>query len=345
MIDRRGLLNTVGAGLLAAGMPSTGTRAASPESDPDRFAAVAGGRIHFQQWGDGETVVLLHKLGGWVQEWRRMAPALAERYQVVAIDLTGHGESDMHGPPPFIASQETLAAHTMSALDTLGVPRPYRFIGSSLGGCVAMVCAALWPDRVSTVVSVGSALGGAATHAELREAEARAVADGQFDAAGNPQPRPLDYAERVFGVTDRSIAEEQNDSRARAGQWIGPAQRGVGRYDYPAVLPRIGVPVLLAAGERGGYRNYIEPAAALLPDATEAIVAGSGAFPHEEAPEATLDLVNEFFESERGCLTGAVDHRAAIAISSIDRQTIAGLRESPLSPELPRPAPQAVDSG
>ena len=296
MIDRRELLNTFGMGLTAL---MAGRTLAADDAAPgtsEGLVNVLGGQLHYQTAGAGDTLVLLHKLGGRVQEWRRVMPALAQRYRVIAFDLVGHGQSTMHGPPPYIATQEAVAAQLMAALDELGAPPPYRFVGSSLGGCVAVVCAALWPEQVAAVVSVGSALGGATNRDTMREMAARGIADGQFDSQDNPLPRPFEYAQRAFGLQDRAIAREQNESRAEAGRWISPASRGVGRFDYLAVLPRVSAPVLLAWGERGNYGAFVDEALTRLPKARKAMVSDSGAFPHEEAPEATAELVLSFLD-------------------------------------------------
>jgi pimeloyl-ACP methyl ester carboxylesterase len=257
---------------------------------------VLGGPIHYSTMGSGEPLVLLHKLGGRIQEWRRIIPTLASQYRVIAFDLTGHGQSKPQDLVPFIVTQEAMAAQVMAALDALDIAPPYRFVGSSLGGCAAIVCAALWPDQVAGVVSLGSALGGAVTREQAREAAAEAIAMGQFDAQENPLPRPMSYARSAFGLQDEDIAREQNESRAQAGRWIAATSRGVGRFDYLARLPGVKTPVLLAWGERGGYGRFVDDAAARLPRVQKVGIKDSGSFPHEEAPDATAQLIVSFYD-------------------------------------------------
>jgi 3-oxoadipate enol-lactonase len=313
MIDRRVILTALGSGMttlaagrLAAASGNPMSESSAPETGSTTAGAVdvLGGRLSYLSAGQGDTLVLLHKLGGRRQEWRRVLPALAGDYRVIALDLAGHGESDMHGPPPFIVTQEALAAQVMGALDSLELPPPYRFVGSSSGGCIAIVCAALWPERVAGVVSLGSALAGGSSRVQLRETAAQAIANGQFDADENPLPRPLSYATSVFGIQDAAIAREQNESRAQAGRWIAPVSRGVGRLNFLALLPRVAAPVLLAWGERGtdrhqalaggNYGRFVEPALARLARGEKHLIGASGAFPHEEAPAATAAAVLSF---------------------------------------------------
>ena len=57
------------------------------------MAFVNGQQIHYVRAGEGPAVVLLH---GWPQTWymwRKVIPALAERYTVLAPDLRGFGQS------------------------------------------------------------------------------------------------------------------------------------------------------------------------------------------------------------------------------------------------------------
>jgi len=307
MINRRNLLKIAGTTLpviLTSGASANTTAgfvgAMSRESKTtEGYVPVLGGRLKYLMVGEGETLVLLHKLGGRIQEWRRMLPALAAHYRVIVLDLAGHGQSEMQGEPPFVVSQEAMAAQVMDALDALEARLPYRFVGSSLGGCTALVCAALWPERVAGVVSLGTALGGSVSRDELEAAAAKGIADGQFDADENPLPRPLEYGRRVFGLEDDRIAEEQNESRAQAGRWIAPTSRGVGRIDYLALLPQVTAPVLLAWGKRGSYGRYIEAALPLLAHGQAKEIQNSGSFPHEEVADITSQLVIAFFEDTR----------------------------------------------
>ena len=261
---------------------------------------VAGGKIYYVSGGEGhQTAVLLHKLGGWTAEWRWVMPILATRMRVIAMDLPGHGGSTAGGEPPFIVTQEEVSAAVMAALDTLDLQKA-DMIGSSAGGCVSIVCAALWPERVSTVVSLGSALAGSVigtssvTRQSMRVGAAQAIANGYFDENENPLPRDPSYMERVFGMSNPAHMEEQTLSRKVAGRWIQPASRGVALYDYPAMLPRIEAPVLLAYGDSGNYGRFTDAAAAQLKNSRIEAIQGASAFPHQDKPEETATLIMDF---------------------------------------------------
>ena len=62
-----------------------------------RKVTVAGSAIHYLAWGDDESkpgLVLVHGNGAHAHWWSFLAPFFLEDYRVVAIDLSGAGDSD-----------------------------------------------------------------------------------------------------------------------------------------------------------------------------------------------------------------------------------------------------------
>lgn len=260
------------------------------------FMPVTGGKLHYVEAGTGDqTIILLHKLGGWTSEWRWVMQILATRMRTIAVDLTGHGATEMHGEPPFIVTQEEMAAQLMSLLDSLGIEQT-AMAGSSMGGCVATLCAAFWPDRVTKLITVGSAIAGSADRSGLQAAAQQAIDDGLFDEQENPLPRDPSFMERVFGMQSPAHMEEMTLSRKAAGRWIQPSARGVGVFDYLAVLPRITAPMLMMYGDRGGYGGFVDEALARVNDGRSEAVVDASAFPHQDKPEETATSIMAFLD-------------------------------------------------
>jgi pimeloyl-ACP methyl ester carboxylesterase len=104
-------------------------------------------------------MVLLHGLGSARAAWEPVVPALAETFDVVAVDLPGFGDSPPL-PPGVEPTPAALAAAVAGLLAELALPRPH-LAGNSLGGWVALELAArrpvasvallspagLWPGR------------------------------------------------------------------------------------------------------------------------------------------------------------------------------------------------------
>jgi pimeloyl-ACP methyl ester carboxylesterase len=106
--------------------------------------------LHYQQFGEGPDVVLLHALTSNLAVWlgTPLVFALAEHYRVTLYDLRGHGQSEV---TPSGYTSADLAADLHGLLQTLGLERA-ALVGHSYGGVIAMHTAALFPGRVSAVI-------------------------------------------------------------------------------------------------------------------------------------------------------------------------------------------------
>src|SRR6202008_2613086 len=111
-----------------------------------------GHRVIYRIAGDGPPVVLIHGMVNSSRHWERVAMPLAERYTVVAPDLTGHGDSAA------VRGDYSLGAHASSIRDlltTIGIERA-TIVGPSLGGGVAMQFFYQFPQRVERLALVSS---------------------------------------------------------------------------------------------------------------------------------------------------------------------------------------------
>ena len=300
VLDRRTLM--VGAGLAAAAPPAGATapagaqNAASPPPPwtSQAFVERACGRIHVVSVGEGEPVVLLHKLGGWVADWRAVAPLLDAKRRIIAVDLPGHGDSTMLGPPPYLQTVAESASTIMAALDAMGVER-FAVAGSSLGGCIGIMMAAFWPDAVTKLSLISVSLNAGVTMAELAKADAE-TQRGNFTADWAPLPRTLAQVAR-FGSIDARVNDEDNQSRAKAGVWVRPSERGVGRAGVARYLPRIQSPTLLIYGDRGLYTRYESVGRAGLKTVEVVHIPQCGSFTYQEKPAQTAHTLNAFLDA------------------------------------------------
>ena len=107
--------------------------------------------IGYSRSGQGEPMVLLHWLGSSRAAWDAIVPALAERFDVIAVDLPGFGVSAPL-PAGVEPSPAALAKAVAGLLDDLGIDRPH-LAGNSLGGWVATELAKIRPCRSLTLLS------------------------------------------------------------------------------------------------------------------------------------------------------------------------------------------------
>jgi pimeloyl-ACP methyl ester carboxylesterase len=108
-------------------------------------------QLAFTRTGVGAPLVLLHGIGLSRRSWEPVVPALAERFDVIAVDLPGFGGSESL-PADVEPVPSALAAAVAGLLDELGVTAPH-VAGNSLGGWVALELASARPAASLTLLS------------------------------------------------------------------------------------------------------------------------------------------------------------------------------------------------
>ncbi|MET0910848.1 MAG: alpha/beta fold hydrolase [Ilumatobacteraceae bacterium] len=111
------------------------------------------GTLHYHEVGDGPPLLLLHGSGPGVSGWanfRGNLPAFAEHFRTLVLDLPGFGKSySCEGSPLMAAPQAVLDFLDGVSLDSVPI------VGNSMGGNIASRIAALHPERVSRLVTIG----------------------------------------------------------------------------------------------------------------------------------------------------------------------------------------------
>jgi 3-oxoadipate enol-lactonase len=120
-----------------------------------RFANSQGVRIAYETHGSGEPVLLIMGFGAPRQAWMVQIPALAERFQVIALDNRNAGESEV---TPH-CTMELMAADAMAVLDAEGIGSAH-VVGLSMGGMIAQHVALNHPERVRSLSLCTTTCGG-----------------------------------------------------------------------------------------------------------------------------------------------------------------------------------------
>ncbi|MDP6977705.1 MAG: alpha/beta hydrolase [Myxococcota bacterium] len=111
--------------------------------------------LHLLRWSsEGVPALLIHGFGNEAHIWDDFAPAIAEAYQTLALDLRGHGDSDWDEQGRY--DYENHVADVEAVVSALGFER-LVIVGHSLGGRVAMRFAAAHPEKMAGLVIVDSA--------------------------------------------------------------------------------------------------------------------------------------------------------------------------------------------
>jgi pimeloyl-ACP methyl ester carboxylesterase len=118
----------------------------------DQWVDVDGIPIHYLEWGQTNQpgLVLVHGGAAHAHWWTYLAPMFAENWHVVALDLSGHGDSGRRDD----YSHEKWAHEVMAVADAAGFPGPPVMVGHSLGGMVTIQTAADYGNRLRGAVIV-----------------------------------------------------------------------------------------------------------------------------------------------------------------------------------------------
>lgn len=108
-----------------------------------------GARIHYEDDGAGEVVLLLHGHTLDRRMWEQQVEVLKDSFRVLVPDFRGYGLSS----DPVEGVQFTYADDIMELLDTLGIAKVHA-VGLSMGAYVAGDLLAIFPKRLSSCVMV-----------------------------------------------------------------------------------------------------------------------------------------------------------------------------------------------
>ncbi len=106
--------------------------------------------LYAKATGRGNPAIVIETaLGSLSAEWTSIQYELSNMTTVISYDRAGYGESAPGNSP---RTSDTIASELKEMLDNTGIPGPYIFIGSSLGGLYLQHFAKKYPDMVSGLV-------------------------------------------------------------------------------------------------------------------------------------------------------------------------------------------------
>jgi 3-oxoadipate enol-lactonase len=220
----------------------------------DEYVPAAWGRQCYRRSGSGPPLLMLHSLALSGRMWEPVLGAMAASHDVISVDFRGHGGSDWDGRQFAV---EDLAADLRALLDALAIERCH-VLGVSMGGSVAAVFAASFPDRTGRLVLADTTAwygpGTAAMWAERAETAARTTRERQVpfqtdrwfsEHFRRTHPATVSHVVGIFLRTAprahaaACLALGDLDARDRLGTIRAPALVVTGEEDY-ATPPAMG---------------------------------------------------------------------------------------------------------
>src|SRR5438270_3452987 len=213
-------MNSSGSGSLYLRHPVSRSRKGSVTMTTDwttqtrgtgQYAEVNGINLYYETHGSGRPLILLHGGLGSGEMFGPVLPLLAERHQVIAVDLQGHGRTADIDRPLDVG---LMAGDIAALVDHLGLATP-DVVGYSLGGGVALQTAAKYPDKVRRLVLVSANIRPDAIYSEMRAQQGQVNAAAAEFMKDTPMyqlyqrvaPRPEDFP-RLLDKIGESMAKD-----------------------------------------------------------------------------------------------------------------------------------------
>lgn len=250
---------------------------------------------HFQSYGQGPPLIILHGLFGSLENWHLISQKLAADFQVFAVDQRNHGRS----PHAADMSYQLMAEDLKEFVDNQQFG-PVNFLGHSMGGKTAMLFALTYPQSVEKLIVVDiapraypdhhSEILKALSSLDVTSLKSRAEMESQL-ASSIP-----DLAVRRFLL--------KNVKRDQAGNFYWQMNLSAIEANYARLSEQISSqrpfekPTLFIRGERSNYicDDDMTAIQKLFPRVQHREIAGAGHWVHAEAPEAFIRTVREFLK-------------------------------------------------
>ncbi|SNQ45302.1 Carboxylesterase (modular protein) [Frankia canadensis] len=248
-------------------------------------------RIYFEEAGSGIGLLCQHTAGTDGRQWRHLLEdeRVTSRFRVIAYDLPHHGKSL---PPSGVAwwAQEYrltrgyLMQIPIALANALGLDRP-AFIGSSVGGMLALDLARFHPDDFRAVVSCEGALYAVPDHAAPRPN------DGTLTVGSDPAQHAASMMSFMGATAPESYRHETRLHYAQGAPGVFPGDIAYFRGDHDLrgqahLIDTARCPVHMLTGNYDFLTMPLsERAAEEIPNVSFMAMPGLGHFPMSEDPE------------------------------------------------------------
>jgi pimeloyl-ACP methyl ester carboxylesterase len=279
-----------------------------------RFVDTGDLRLHAVTGGNGPPLLLVH---GWPQTWyawRMLMPALARDFSVVAVDQRGIGLSDK---PQDGYDTGTLASDLVKLMDALGHQR-FALYGTDVGMPISYALAADHPDRVDRLVVSEAPLPGISpspplllppplnarlwhlTFNQLPDINEQLVTGrediffgAEFDASAGTHKLPGDVVKYYVDT----LAASPDALRGSFGFYRAIPETSA--QNEQRMSRRLTLPVLAIGGEESVADGAGKTMKLVADDVQAVVLAGSGHWVAEQAPEQLLAALTEFLAPYR----------------------------------------------
>jgi pimeloyl-ACP methyl ester carboxylesterase len=252
------------------------------------------GNVHYEVYGHGKPVILLHGwLGSWGL-WQQTMADLGSSYRTYALDFWGFGESGKRRVTYDVQDFVSLVDQFMEQLGIASAP----LVGHSMGGTVSLSVAMKYPTRVTKVAVAGSPIAGSSLAPLLKLSGYRSVAFVLFNMMAPFRAwMKYYYSRRICSDARFPEMMDRDLSRTTLESFL-LSIASLRRTDLTPCLNQLRVPVLGMYGDRDRVVNPLQwqPLEKGVPHAKIARFPEAGHFMMLESPDEFSQILRRFLD-------------------------------------------------
>lgn len=271
-------------------------------------------QLNYIEAGKGETLLMIHGLGGNASHWKRNIETLSKKFRCIAVDLPGYGTSRVVERGYADTQLDFYAEVIASLLKKMKVSKA-SVMGHSMGGQVSMILALKYPALVNKLVLVAPA--GLETFTAAEATVLKGYATTAFYMTQDSAAIAKSYRTNFFRMPDAAaiLINERIALKQCAGfeaycRQIPMGVKGMLAHPVAAELKKIGQPVLVLFGEQDALipNKFLHPSltvtavaamARSIPGSSIQMIPEAGHLLQYEKPEAVNEAVIHFLQTKQ----------------------------------------------
>jgi pimeloyl-ACP methyl ester carboxylesterase len=260
---------------------------------------VSGHKVAYHRTGSGEPLLLVHGITTYSFIWERMIPMLTERYDCIAIDLLGCGDSDKPLDVSYSLKNHSKLIHEFAR--NLGLEK-FHMVCHDVGGGIGQIFAVNYPEMLHDLAVINT------------------VAYDFWPvqpiiAMRTPIIRQMAMATLDIGafkiIVNRGIYHKERLTDELMGHFFKPMKTKEGRkaflhfarcldnrnlMEIAENLPSMKVPLLIIRGDADVYlgSSIARKLHSEIPGSRLEIILTGGHFIQVDEPETVVQMINSF---------------------------------------------------
>ena len=255
--------------------------------------------VRYSVLGKGTPLVLLHGYLESIAVWGSFAEKLSENFQVISIDLLGHGKTGILGKTHTMQQMAEAVNHILNHLELSGI----HLLGHSMGGYVALRYAHDYPKTIKSLILLHSAAKADTQDKKIaRQRTIELIQKGKKEMVTG-QHVPKTFASENIPKFAYRIEQLKKIAFETSEKGIIAALNGMKeRTDFTGFLNKSDFPVLMIVGKKGNFIPFsvAEEHFGLSNNIIPCILEDSGHMGFIEEENKTIETITKFLNKTNG---------------------------------------------